>query len=91
MKLLKGLKRKRRKKLSTFKYNLVANAEVTADLWSSWRSKSIQELHALDVKNAELKFKFFELSTAEVTIHIQHKEEMEEVARSFIEYKDKKL
>ena len=86
MKLLKGLKRKRRKKLSTFKDHLIINAEITADLWSSWRSKSIQELHALDVKNAEVTFKFFEFSTAEVTIHIQHKEEMQEAARSFVEY-----
>lgn len=91
MKLLKGLKRKRRKKLSTFKDHLIVNAEVTADLWSSWRSKSIQELHALDFKDAELKFKFFELSTEEVTIHIQLKEEMEEVSRSFVENRNKKL
>ena len=86
MKPQKELKRKHKKKLSTFKDNQRANAELTADLWSSWRSKSIQELHAFDVTYAEANVKFFELSTAEVTIHIQHKEAMQEAARSFVEY-----
>lgn len=80
------IKRKRKKKLSTFKENQRANAEVNADLWSSWRSKLIQELHTFNVTHAEANFKFFELSTAEVTIHIQHKEAMQEAARSFVEY-----
>jgi len=80
------IKRKRKKKLSTYTDNLIANAELTACLWSSWRSKSIQELHAFNVKQAEANFKFFELSTAEVTIHIQHKEAMQEAARAFVEY-----
>lgn len=80
------IKRKRKKKLSTYTDNQRANAEVNADLWSSWRSKLIQELHTFNVTHAEANFKFFELSTAEVTIHIQHKEAMQEAARSFVEY-----
>ena len=88
MKLLKGLKRKRKKKLSTFKDNLVADADVAAAIWSSWRSKSIQELHVLNVNNAAVTFRFWELSTAEVTIHILHKEVMLESSRSFVQYTD---
>lgn len=80
------IKRKRKKKLSTYTDNLIVNAELTAYLWSSWRSKLIQELHAFNVKHAEANFKFFELSTAEANIHVQNKEAMQEAARAFVEY-----
>jgi hypothetical protein len=88
VKLLKGLKRKRKKKLSTFKNNLVADADVASAIRSSWRSKSIQELHVLNVNHVEVTFRFWELSTEEVTIHIQHKEAMLESSRSFVAYTD---